>query len=242
MIPYKIHHIWLQGGIPEEYQENYEKWEAALVDWEHHVWDEESLLGLCSDEQVETYMKIETLINRVNYLKYILMYKEGGIYADLDTYPIKDLYLFFTEYKLKDIDLESKLSIRYPFNTEVPNKPFGEYDIILPGRKTMFFYPNGDKPILLDNPVLMGKQGDGFWMELIDWCEERTNLKSGAMAETEFLPHEPYGPYGMTDFLFQNFKSPYQEGILVLPPTYLMANTENLNENMYIVHAANQGW
>ena len=242
MIPQKIHHIWLQGGIPDKYLDNWIKWDEALPHWVHKVWDGPALLNLCTDEQKDKYMKLETLINRVNYLKYILMYHEGGIYADLDSYPIQDLNKFFKERIIKDIDLESKLSIRYPFNSELPDKPFEKYDIILVGRKTMFFYPNGDKPILLDNPILMGSEKNLFWLKLLDWCEKRTNLKSGAMAEMEFLPHEPYGPYGMTDFLFTNYKEPYLQGILVLPPTYLMADRNNLNNNMYVVHAADQGW
>jgi len=246
MIPNNIHHIWLQGGVPEKYQENYDKWETYLVGWEHHVWSEEELLSLCTDQQVEKYMKIETLINRVNYLKYILLYNEGGIFADLDSYPIKNLDDFFNQTELKDIDVESKLSIRYPFNTEIPNnwkippRKFKEYDIIIPGRKTMMFYPNGDKPILLDNPVLMSQQKELFWLNLLKWCEKRTNLKSGALAEMEFLPHEPYGPYGITDFVFQNFDNPYNYRILILPPTYFLG--DGTYSSTYIIHAADQGW
>lgn len=241
-IPYKIHHIWLQSGVPEKYQENYDKWGKALPEWEHKVWDEESLLDLCTDEQVDQYIKVETLINRVNYLKYILMYNEGGIYADLDSYPNKDIYEFFVQDKIEDIDLGSKLSIRYPFNLPIPKKPFGDYHIIIPARKTMFFYPNGDKPLLLDNPIMMSIAGDRFWIDLIEWCEQRTNLKDGSMAGTEFLPHEPYGPYGMTDFLFKNFDNPYEDGILILAPSYFLAENESKSENKYIIHAADQGW
>jgi len=242
MIPYKIHHIWLQGGIPEKYQENYDIWGRTLPEWEHRVWDEDTLLSLCTAEQEDSYLKIETLINRVNFLKYILMYNEGGIYADLDSFPNRDIYEFFVQRKIKDIDLTSLLSIRYPFNTPIPEKPFGDYQVIIPSRPTMFFYPNGDKPLLLDNPVLMGVAGDRFWIDLIHWCEQRTNLKSGALAEMEFLPHEPYGPYGMTDFLFKNFDNPYEDGILILPPSYFLGAIGDSSENKYIIHAADKGW
>ena len=104
------------------------------------------------------------------------------------------------------------------------------------------FYPNGDKPLLLDNPVLMSlKPKNDFWLNLINWCEKRTNLKGGGLADTEFLPHEPYGPYGMTDFLFSNYKFPYSQKILVLPPQYLLGCKEP-DENMYIFHVADGGW
>jgi hypothetical protein len=234
MIPYKIHHIWLQGGIPPEYQDNYDKWDAFLIDWDHQVWDEASLLGLCTTKERKEYSKVKTLINRVNYLKYILMFREGGVFADLDSYPLQDLYRFFVQEEIKDINLQSLLSIRYPFNTEIPQKPFGEYDVIIPGRKMTVQYPNGSRPILLDNPVLMSTERNLFWIELIKWCAGRTDLKD--------LVHEPYGPYGLTDFVFHNYKNPYKEGVLILPPTYLMGWDKEPGENMYIQHQANRGW
>jgi hypothetical protein len=227
---HKVNHIWLQGGIPDEYTENFKKWSS----YDNKVWNEEELLGLCTDEQVEQYTKIESLINRVNYLKYILLYSEGGIYADLDSYPVKKLKNFFRRTKVQGIDKEAKLSIRYPFNTGIPNKLFSEYDIIIPGRKTMSFYPNGAKPILLDNPILISKNSKNqFWLKLIQHCLRRKNSKPG-------LPHEPFGPYGMTDFLFTNYYKPYQEGILVLPPQYLTG--WEIDKNTFIVHEAKGGW
>ena len=236
MIPYKIHHIWLQGEFPDEYRENYNRWDAFLIDWEHKVWSEEDLLELCTDEQVGEYSKVESLINRVNFLKYILLYEEGGIYADLDSYPIKDIYSFLVEDEVQEINLTSRMmSERYPYNEGIPNKPFGEYDVIIPGRNTLSYYPDGRRTVLLDNPVLMSHQKDLFWIDLIRWCWERENLKEG-------LPHEPFGPYGMSDFLIHNFKNPFKEGVLILPPTYMMGDPNNITDKTYIIHLANRGW
>lgn len=235
MIPYKLHHIWLQGEFPEEYQENFQKWEDSLPEWEHHVWDEESLLGLCTDKQRKAYSKIESLINRVNYLKYILLFKEGGVYADLDTFPTNSLYKFFTEYEIKDMNLEALLSIRYPFDQKKVKAVFGEYHIIIPARKMSAHYPDGSKPLLLDNPVLMSTERNLFWLDLIKWCEGRKDTKD--------LTHEPYGPYGLTDFVFKNYPNPYDEMILILPGTYLMGWDKGPpTENMYIHHQAKRGW
>lgn len=234
MIPYKIHHIWLQGGIPEEYNDNYRKWEEALPEWEHRVWDEISLLDLCSTNQKKTYQKLDTLINRVNYLKYILLFREGGIFADLDTYPLQDLYKFFVQDEIKDVNLQALLSIRYPFDKEIKKKPFGDYEVIIPARKMLSYYEDGSKCLLLDNPVLMSAERNLFWLELLKWCGGRKNVKD--------LVHEPYGPYGLADYVFKTYKNPFEEGILILPPTYLMGWEKEPNENMYIQHQANRGW
>jgi len=225
----KVNHIWIGSReVPEEYLKNYSKWEDSTI------WYEEELLSLCTDQQVTDYMKIEHLINRINYLKYILMYEKGGIYADLDAWPVKDLNDFFELTKVEGIDKYAKMSIRYPFNTEIPEKRFGDYDIILPARLTMFFYPNGAKPTLLDNPVLMSKPKQKFWLKLVEHCMNRQNNKD--------VPHEPYGPYGMSDFLFTNYYKPYMEGILVLPFQYLMEAPDKIGKTTYIVHEAKSGW
>jgi hypothetical protein len=234
MIPYKIHHIWLQGGIPEEYRENYDKWDAFLFGWEHRVWDEKALLELCTAKQKKVYRGLESLINRVNYLKYILLFNEGGIFSDLDSYPIGDLYKFFVQDEIHDINLQALLAIRYPFNTGIPRKPFGDYEVIIPARRALSHYPDGSISLLLDNPVLMSTERNLFWLELLKWCEGRKDFKD--------LTHEPYGPYGLTDFVFRTYRNPYNDGILILPSTYLMGWEGKPTENMYIQHQANRAW
>jgi len=238
MIPKIINHIWLQGEYPKRYINNYDIWSNLHPNWEHKVWNEKELVLLCNKEQVIKYSKLSTLINRVNFLKYILMYNVGGVYGDLDSFPIKTIDSLLEQDEIKDIDIESLLSIRFPLNIKVPIKKFKKYNIILPARNTLSFYPNGDKVLLLDNPFLISNKNNSFWLNLIDFCEKRTNIKS---AFDVVLPHEPLGPYGMTDFLFKNYKNPIEEGILVIPPIY-WCKSETKSSNVYIIHEADGGW
>ena len=238
MIPEIINHIWLQGGIPEKYTSNYQKWTDLNPTWQHNMWDEKSLLKLCNHNQFIYYHTLDTLINKVNFLKYILMYRIGGVYVDLDTIPLKSMDNFLNEVEVKNIDLLSTLSIRYPFNTEIPIKRFNTYEIILPARPSLMYYPNGDKAILLDNPFLISSANNIFWINLIEFCSKRTNYKEGFGA---VLPHEPLGPYGMTDFLFNNYPSPYMQNILVIPPIY-WNEPKTISDDQYIIHNSDKGW
>lgn len=235
MIPKKIHHIWLQGGIPEKYHESYEKWNNFYDNIDYHVvWDEQMLLNLCNEREKEEYKTINTLINKVNYLKYILLYNEGGIYVDLDTIPVKQLDDFFNSDKIEDINLIStNISNHWPFNLEIPIKKFYLYDIIIPSRNMFSYYPNKGRALLLDNPILMSNQGNIFWLNLLRYCSNRNNIK-------EKLPHEPYGPYGITDFIVSNFENPFQNKILITPFTYFLSGKEE--KNTYIIHFADSGW
>lgn len=238
MFPKIINHIWLQGGLPKRYENNFQKWSNLHKSYEHNIWDESTLLNLCSSIQIEKYKNINTLINKVNFLKYILMYKIGGIYADLDSYPLKSIDELLNQNYIYDIDLNSKLSIRYPFNVEIPIRKFEDYNIILPTRPSLIYYSNGDKALLLDNPFLMSEPNNEFWINLIDFCEKRINIKHWF---GNVLPHEPYGPYGLSDFLFTNFKNPFLSNILILPPIY-WCELKTISTNQYIIHEANKGW
>jgi hypothetical protein len=238
MIPKTINHIWLQGNMPNKYVKNYEAWQKLHPTWEHVTWDETKLLKLCKPTQTKTYQGLNTLINKINFLKYVLMYNVGGVYVDLDTVPIKSLDVFLNQHKINDIDLLSTLSLRYPFNTEMPIKKFDSYKITLPARASLMYYPNGDKALLLDNPFLISEQGNEFWTNLINFCGKRTNYKEGFGS---VLPHEPYGPYGMTDFLYTNYKTPFKENILIIPPIY-WEEVKTISTNKYIIHMADKGW
>lgn len=238
MFPRIINHIWLQGGIPDKYINNYNEWCNLNPNYKHNVWDEYALLQLCSQQQIEKYTQLHTLINRVNFLKYILLYNIGGIYADLDSRPLKPLDELFNEIMIFDIDTSSILSNRYPFNLEIPIKKFDYYDVIIPVRSSSMYYQNGDNPLLLDNPFLVSSLKNNFWLNLIQFCEKRNNLKE---AFGTILPHEPYGPYGMTDFLYSKFKNPFDENILLIPPIYWNDPKTN-STHKHIIHTADQGW
>ncbi len=248
MIPNIISHIWLQGedNIPEKYKQNRTFWELYHYRWTHMLWDEKSTIEMVK-ENIPQYLSYienaDTLINKVNIIKYLNMYFYGGVYADLDSYPITSIDELLNEHDFGNIDIDSKISFRYPFSMERnENKRIGDYDIIIPSRNCLVFYPDGRKILQLDNPFLISSPKNIFWLNLLEYCFKRTNLKGNPDDSRKYLVHEPYGPYGLTDYVFNEHYNVFMENIAILPHYFVFSNNDEKYEKKYIIHQAEASW
>jgi len=94
MIPKILHFTWKTKDIPEQWQNNFEKWKNYHPTWQIKLWTDEDNLRLvrkCVPWFYNIYKKLPFPINRADCARYIYMLKFGGVYVDLDTYPIKPL-------------------------------------------------------------------------------------------------------------------------------------------------------
>lgn len=241
MIPKKIHHIWLQGEgeIPGSYRENLSKWKEMNPDWDQIFWDERALtqnLFKNYPQFKDIYNNNESFINKVNILKYLILHQEGGVYADLDSYPIKSIEEFLNCDRILDINREAKIHFRFPYNVPYPSgKKFGSFNVILPGKNSLCFLSGGQSLILLDNPILISERENRFWINLLIFCKGRTELR-------DHVIHEPYGPFGMSEFLFRSHGEKYIERGIVVIPDFMMMNESKIYNDTYIVHQARAGW
>lgn len=92
--PRIIHQIWISDRnkpLPDEWQESINEWKRIYPDYEYILWDNARVNDLLSknDEWRINFHSFKYLIQRVDYLKYLIMYKYGGIYSDLDLLPKK---------------------------------------------------------------------------------------------------------------------------------------------------------
>jgi mannosyltransferase OCH1-like enzyme len=95
-IPKITHRIWFQGWdkVPEKYQENVRLLEEMNPDFEHKNWDEQSLRRECEllgKPYVEKFDSIPLMIMKVDYGRYVVLYRYGGMSIDMDMKPIKSL-------------------------------------------------------------------------------------------------------------------------------------------------------
>ena len=85
-------------------------WKTIFPDYTYMMWSDEDLEKLIRDDYpffLDTYMGYDETIKRVDMARYFILYKYGGVYADMD-------------YKcLKRFELPSKVSIpESPFSDE----------------------------------------------------------------------------------------------------------------------------
>ena len=105
-IPYKIHQIWFQGeeNLPEKYKVFQKTWTDQEL-FEYEIWDETKIIRLLHDQNSrlwdetgvhckKLYNSYPTMIQKIDFAKYVILYVYGGIYIDMDVFAIRDLSIF----------------------------------------------------------------------------------------------------------------------------------------------------
>ena len=94
MIPKIIHYIWLGGKpLPKIAKKCFASWKKFCPDFEIKRWDENSL-NLEANKYVKQAFEAKKFAFASDYFRFEILYKEGGIYMDIDVEllkPIDDL-------------------------------------------------------------------------------------------------------------------------------------------------------
>jgi mannosyltransferase OCH1-like enzyme len=103
MIPKVIHQIWLQGKnlIPNNFDKNINSIKHKNSDFKYIIWDEIQILELISEnkEWVNLYYKFIYIHQKIDFAKYVILHKFGGIYIDIDVEIIKSFNDLIEKYK-----------------------------------------------------------------------------------------------------------------------------------------------
>lgn len=90
-----LHFIWFGGPIPPGYQENISRWINLHPDWSFKIWSEPDFGWLEHQDifdNAEQYAKgREAFQLRSDIARYEILHKHGGLYVDVDTYPLKPI-------------------------------------------------------------------------------------------------------------------------------------------------------
>lgn len=94
-IPKVLHQIWVGGPLPEKYKPFIQAWKDLHPDWEFKLW---------TDEDVDAFPWINRAVfdtaknpgMKSDIWRYEILYQYGGVYLDVDFYPLKS-FNFFAE-------------------------------------------------------------------------------------------------------------------------------------------------
>ena len=110
MIPKIIHQTYKTEDIPRRYKKYQERIKTLHSDFEYRFYTDETMDVFMKKEFPKYYRKFNDLprmIMKIDMFRYFLMYKCGGLYADMD-------YLFFKKFDLLKNDVV--LPCRMPIN------------------------------------------------------------------------------------------------------------------------------
>jgi mannosyltransferase OCH1-like enzyme len=103
-IPTIIHQVWINDlflGKPrrEPSTRSKEEWLRYHPDWKYMLWTDETILHHLETyhpEYVALYKNYEYLIQRADMIRYFILYDFGGVYCDMDMYPLRNIEDFIT--------------------------------------------------------------------------------------------------------------------------------------------------
>lgn len=94
-IPKKIHQTWYKKSLPSGIQKNVEKIKSLNKDYEYFFYDDNDILNYITknynDRILRAYKKLKIGASKADFFRYLVLYKEGGVYLDLDADILKNL-------------------------------------------------------------------------------------------------------------------------------------------------------
>jgi mannosyltransferase OCH1-like enzyme len=162
---------WKTYNLPEKFMEYRQKWIDMLPDYTFEFYDDNDLRNLVKNivpQYLQAYDMFSQNIERVDFARYVMMYATGGVYADLDTYPLKSIDKWISMNKIV-------------LGTEPHEHSFDLYN-----RETV-----------LCNAFMISPPGQKLWLDFMDYIIENYEPyflpveTSGPMALTRFYEKYP---------------------------------------------------
>lgn len=94
MIPPIIHQTWKTDRIPRRYRSFVDSWRANHPGWEWRLWTDKANLQFVASKYpslLDLYTSFPHNIQRVDFIRYLILSTYGGVYVDLDLECIRPI-------------------------------------------------------------------------------------------------------------------------------------------------------
>ena len=98
-IPKIIHQTWKDNNIPEKWKLSQTMWQKYHPDWQYILWTDKMIrdyIKLGYPQFLKRFDSYKYNIQRVDMIRYFILKDFGGIYSDLDLYPVTNIENYFT--------------------------------------------------------------------------------------------------------------------------------------------------
>lgn len=96
-IPKIIHQTWKDHNIPDKWKKSKQQWTYLHPNWTYILWTDNDIrnhIATYHPQFLELHDSYEYPIQRVDMIRYFILYDYGGVYSDLDLYPTKNIESF----------------------------------------------------------------------------------------------------------------------------------------------------
>ncbi|MDR0750567.1 MAG: hypothetical protein LBF62_13500 [Tannerellaceae bacterium] len=169
-IPPIIHQVWSDKirPLPSFFKELSETWKERYPDWEYILWDDQKMDAFITNyypEFYSYYLSFPYDVQRWDTIRYLFLYKMGGMYVDFDYEAIEPLYdilekyscCFASEPKEHALLFEKDIYVNNGLIITEPNHPFMKciIDCVMEKYHTNICYSDKMKEVLLTTGPLM---------------------------------------------------------------------------------------
>jgi hypothetical protein len=166
----KVHYIWAGGdSIPDNFLHRYQETLEKNPEYQFKIWREEDVLPLLG--KFEKLYEKASLFHRLQLGRYTVSSVEGGICADFD--------------------IDWKVNFDYLYSL------YSDVDLVLPKRRSIYFYDRGKKTTMLDDYIIISEPG--AVSTFLDFCINRTERKEDVT--------EPFSVYALTEWCLDREKT-----------------------------------
>lgn len=230
-------------------------------DWSYKFWDKEKCLDLVKKEfpqYFEAFQSIKKGVIKYDCVRAMILYVDGGLYVDLDTYLTQDLNEFldieYIEYDGKELLVAQ--NPQYGISDRVKTR--SDYLAIFaqePYIQEYYYNLYGVRVNKVANSVMFSSKKYSMWLDL---------LESGFSKSQNLHVLDYFGPSALhnlvtkkilenTEVLIQSGTLKVEDGddlcsglngveILVTPKEYFQQTRKTDNPNQYIVHKFEGSW
>ena len=223
-IPKIIHQIWLQGefNLTDENKNKIEQTKKLNSDWNYILWDEIKILELIKNDKelVNKYYKFIFLHQKVDFSKFIILNKYGGIYLDMDCEVIKNFDSLINKYSDYDMiisQINDKISIVSNYLTCHSFKT------------------------CVNNGIIVSKKST----DICDYLIKNFQTECGYFETKLLCIQNTTGPPIFNKLINNYIKYINKSKILILPYNYLepcIGDECDVDENTYVIHKHELSW
>ena len=221
-IPKIIHQIWFNfennNDVPEKFKNNIESWKNKNKNFNYKLWDLESAILLIKEEFpgfLDTFNNFKYNICKCDFFRYILLYKFGGIYVDLDFYCLQPIDIFLNLLNSSSINQLNNVKKKSIILTEEWPNSSNENSKLIGSSQT------------LHNGILISENNHPFWMLMINNCLHKSIQINGDQ-NTVF---EITGTRALCKMYKKN--NSYFNDIVLIPNYYFCSIYCNFKNNKY---------
>lgn len=158
-----VHYIWVgTAEIPTHFMLNYQTTLKMNNEYTFKIWKENDIIPIL--DEYKNLFTTSSLYHKLQLAKYMISHIYGGIYSDFD--------------------------IEWKESFDIISTTFTECNLVLPKRKSLYFFNHGQKTTMIDDFVIMSTPG--IMKSFLDFCINRTERKDDRT--------EPFSVYALTEW------------------------------------------